>query len=429
MNLWKENIRIVNAIEDRAERLRFVMFLLFAFSLPFDRFYSSTLFIAFFLSVIVAITKQRLRQIPRQVWLFQAVYFLSVAGYFYSLHRSQAGFVLEKQATIFFLPLLIPLAFKPDLDKVKVLVNALTLASLLAVVFLFVRLFMLINSMQLPLLSTALSGVFFNHEFSRPLDIHAGYLSMYVAFSIFNVVNQFNRIKTYATRTILIFVGFLLFAGLFFLASRNTTITTLVVLLFVFPFFRIRNKKAYILITILLFIGSFTVIRTVPYLWERFSRQLVSELKPVKNGKMLNYYTVEPRIERWKCGLALAKKSLWYGYGTGDEVEMLKTQYSKRGLFISYLEEFNAHNQYLSYLIKNGLPGLIFFIGILAYYIRLALKQRHFIYISYLLLLIIGFYTENILDSNKGILFFAIFNTFMGYAMLNRKPENQGAIE
>ncbi len=424
MNFWTENIEIVKSISDKAERLRFLLFLLLVFSLPFDRFYSSALFLAFSFSTLLAISKQRLKQIPRQVWLFQLIYLLSLTGYYLSLHRSLAGFMLEKQATIFFIPLLLPVALRPDRDKITVLVNVLTLASFTAIVFLFIRLFMLIEGMRLPLVSTALSGVFFNHEFSRPLDIHAGYLSLYVAFSVFNVVNQFNRIKTFSARLILIVTGAVLFAGLFFLASRNTMIATLAVMLFIFPLFRIRNKRAYLAITLLSLGACFSIIRSVPYLWERFSRQLVSELKPVKNGEMLNYYTLEPRIERWKCATALVKRSPWVGYGTGDEVAMLKTQYAKRGLFISYLEEFNSHNQYLSILVKHGIAGLLIFIGAFVYYLRLAFKQRHFMYISFLLLLVIGFYTENILDSNKGILFFSIFNTFMGYAILNQVAEN-----
>jgi uncharacterized membrane protein YiaA len=52
------------------------------------------------------------------------------------------------------------------------------------------------------------------------------------------------------------------------------------------------------------------------------------------------------------------------------------------------------------------------------YYLLLAVKSRDLIYVSFLLLFLIGFYTENILDANKGIIFFALFNTCFGYNLV-----------
>jgi len=92
----------------------------------------------------------------------------------------------------------------------------------------------------------------------------------------------------------------------------------------------------------------------------------------------------------------------------------------KKNLFISYMENFNSHNQYLSYLLKHGILGFLLFVGAFVYYLRLGFKHRSFMYVAFLLLLLIGFYTENILDSNKGIVFFAFFNTFFGYLYLNK---------
>jgi O-antigen ligase len=116
--------------------------------------------------------------------------------------------------------------------------------------------------------------------------------------------------------------------------------------------------------------------------------------------------------------MALVKRSPLIGYGTGDEIAMLKTQYIQKGLYISYLEDFNAHNQYLSFLLKNGVLGLAIFLMAFVYYLRLAFLNRDFMYISFLILLLIGFYTENVLDANKGILFFTFFNTLFGYEAL-----------
>ena len=207
----------------------------------------------------------------------------------------------------------------------------------------------------------------------------------------------------------------ILYLGLFFLASRNSIICVFIILLFIFPFFKIYNKKKYLLISILFFILSFIIIFNITYFKNRFSGELISDIKPLNNKEYVNYSYTEPRIERWACAFDLIKKSPLIGYGTGDEVTMLKTEYSKKGLFISYLENFNAHNQYISYLIKCGIIGFVLFLFSFFYFLYLAIKDKNFIYLSFLIILLIGFYTENILDSNKGIVFFAFFNTLFGY--------------
>lgn len=86
---------------------------------------------------------------------------------------------------------------------------------------------------------------------------------------------------------------------------------------------------------------------------------------------------------------------------------------------LSYSEAFNTHNQYLAILIKNGIVGLIAFLLMLSYFFSISIKAKDFLYFSFLTILSIGFFTENIIDANKGIFFFAFFNTLLGYNCLN----------
>jgi O-antigen ligase len=282
------------------------------------------------------------------------------------------------------------------------------------------------KSLHLPLFDTIFSGVFFNHQFSKPIGIHAGYLSLYVSLSIFYLARAFATNISVKIRAVVITLLVILFFGLFFLASRNTIIATFFVLIFISPLFNSQKKVQYIIVCLLIFAACLLTFRNIPYLRERFSVELLTDIRPYHDGDFINYSSAEPRYERWKGAFDLIGRSPAFGYGTGDEIEMLKTEYAKRGLFISYLQDFNAHNQYLSYLLKNGIFGLLVFLAAFYYYCRLAIKTRDFIYLCFLLLLLIGFYTENILDANKGILFFALFNTLLGYnALHNAKAARQ----
>jgi len=412
-DLWKN-------IEEPTEKLRFLLIVLLVFSLPFNIFYSSVLLITLLVLTLLDLSKEKLGQIPRQVWLFQMIYFLGIAGYFYSNHKNAAAFLLERQLSILLLPLMLPIAIRINWQKAEALIITLVVSCCVSVCYLLLHmLYTIITGLELPLVSTVFLGVFFNHQFSMPIGIHAGYLSLYISFSIFYLAREYNqKNRTFRQKMSMVMMLLLLFTGLFLLASRNSILATFFVLIFVSPLYNSKNKLKYILVCLICLITGFVIVKSTPYLRNRFSIQLLTDIKPLANGDFIEYGSAEPRYERWKGAFQLVKHSPVFGYGTGDEIEMLRTEYIKRGLYISYLERFNAHNQYLSYLIKNGIPGLCIFLFAFYYYTKLAVKKKNFIYLSFLVLLLIGFYTENILDANKGILFFSIFNTILGYAAL-----------
>jgi O-antigen ligase len=414
------------------EKLRFLLFLCVIAALPFQTYYSSLFFVLLALTTVIDLNRTRLKALPRQFWIFQVVFFLGVAGYFYSMHRNVAGHLLERQLSILLIPLLLPLAFSLNERLLRVCLWALTATCLVAVIILFMNVIHVVHLQIRQPLSAVFSGPFFNHQFSRPLGIHAGYLSLFIALSMFHVLAVLRDFGHWLQKVGLLLILLLFLGALIFLASRNTIIAVVVIFTVVFPLMELRRKWTFLLVSLAMLAVCLVIIYKVPYLRSRFTIELLSDIMPVEAGKRTDFYNAEPRMERWRGGLELAKRSPVIGYGTGDEIAMLKTQYAKRGLFISYVEDFNAHNQYLSYLLKNGIVGLLVFVGAFVFYLYLAFRTRSFVYVAFLILLLCAFYTENILDANKGIVFFALFNTLFGYLALQRmrggaSPQDQGA--
>ncbi|MEI6020440.1 MAG: O-antigen ligase family protein, partial [Bacteroidota bacterium] len=307
-----------------------------------------------------------------------------------------------------------------DEANLKTSLQTLSVAVLLALMFLFASVcWEVVFDLQLPISSTLSSGLYFNHQFSKPLAIHAGYLSLYVALAIVFIIRSYKRQNSIQNKMLVLGAVFILFVGLFFLASRNAILVVSFILLFVMPFFRLKKKLWYFSVVLILIALTLSVLNKVPYLKQRFSSEMVMDLNSnIGFTGIENFKVLEPRFDRWLAALDLVKHSPILGYGTGDEEAMLKTAYIHNGLYISYILEFNAHNQYLSILIKHGIIGLLILLLSLLYYLKLAVQSRDFMYLSFLLLIGIGFFTENILDANKGIFFFAVFNTFFGYKCL-----------
>ena len=120
----------------------------------------------------------------------------------------------------------------------------------------------------------------------------------------------------------------------------------------------------------------------------------------------------EPRLARWNAIAELVKRSPVIGYGTGSEKKLLKEKYFEKGLYISYLNEFNAHSEYLSVLIKTGIMGLALFIYVLYFGFASALRNKDILFLSFMVIIAIVSISENILDLNKGIFFYSFFFPF-----------------
>jgi len=102
-------------------------------------------------------------------------------------------------------------------------------------------------------------------------------------------------------------------------------------------------------------------------------------------------------------------------------------KYKKYNLQNAIVNNYDSHNQYLAYGIKGGVFGLVFFLIAVFYSLSIAIKNKSFIYLSFILLFAISCLTEDVLESNKGIFFFAFFNTF--FACYTVGPNNQKKLD
>lgn len=425
MNFLKLNYKNLTE-EEKPEQIRFFLILVFVFSLPFDIFYSQIILGLLIITTILDFKKSRIKLIPKQAWIYMSLYFISVIGYFYSTDKSSAGFLLERQLAILLMPVLIPISININEKRKQSILNIFAVTCTVTVIFLLIQTVLEVRLLQLPI-RAILSSTFFNHNFSKPIGIHATYLSIYIALSVFYLIDRYIKCRSLAWNILIIVTIGILLLGQFFLASRTIIMATFFISLFVLPGFLMKRKKSYYLIIIPVITSIVIVAFNIGYINHRFGNEMFNDLFSGAKTSA-SHVEAEPRIERWKGAIELIEDSPLIGYGTGDEIKMLKFKYLIHRQYVSYFYQFNAHNQYLSYTIKHGVLGLLVFIMIFFYYVRFGIKNGDSLYASFIILLLISFFTENILDANKGIFFFAFFNTLFGYTILMWKqqdPENK----
>jgi len=340
--------------------------------------------------------------------LLSSVFLLHLAGMIHSRDKLQA----LKDAEIMLAILIFPFAFSADgleLRKYKTrLCMVFGLTCVFTILYLYADAFRIILYHSMPLRSL-FSPVFMNHNFSEPIGLHATYLSMFAVLSAAIFIYFFNEKPLRGRRWLYIIFLLILLAGLLQLASRAALVAFITILL-VFPLFkkkgRIRSAFiiAVIIITGLILLGITQI--------DAFKKRYMVEFREDLAISPINNELTESRAERWDGALQLIKESPFIGHGSGSEKRLLMEKYFESGFYNSYLNELNAHNQYLSMLINTGILGLSIYLLTILYGFAAALRNRDPVFISFMTLISIVGFSENILDVNKGIFFYAFFFSF-----------------
>jgi len=390
-----------------ASKTAYYLLLVFLVSLPFDRLYSEVALITFLLHTLIHLRKKDLVSLQlRMIILPLSVYLLTCIGTLYTHYRDEAFSEWERQLAILLFPFLFLLT-SLDISKYKIqLLTGLSISCVLTIVYLYINALRIIQLNHLPA-GSLFSTAFINHNFSEPIDMHPTYFSMYIALSIATLFYLLIRSQKKMDR-VLYGIGLLILsAGIVQLSSRAVFISLLIIINIIVPVFLLKGKQAVRFIAISV-TASLLIIVTLTQN-DAFKNRYVTELKGDLTQASINLNILEPRAVRWGCAWELIRESPIIGYGSGSEVALLKEKYYAHKYYNSYINELNAHNQFLSFLIQTGILGLAVFLLLLSAAFRNAIRSKDVLYCSFLVIITSVSFSENILDANKGIFFFAFF--------------------
>jgi len=249
--------------------------------------------------------------------------------------------------------------------------------------------------------------------------MHATFLSLQIAIALIYMLSRLvgERLST-STILLCLFCSLVLTVGIIQLSSKSIFAALFMVINFAIPWFLLQGRRRiwYLLISgglsCILLIGIFSSRA----LRDRYLVELREDLSPSFTGQ-----TVEPRLERWKIAVNLIQKAPLIGHGTGSEIQLLQEQYFAKKFYSSYLHRLNSHNQYLSFLIKTGIWGLSIYIATLVYGFKRAVRKRDVIFFSFMILIAIVSLSENVLDADKGAMFYSIFMSY--FIFVSEQPE------
>ncbi len=117
------------------------------------------------------------------------------------------------------------------------------------------------------------------------------------------------------------------------------------------------------------------------------------------------------RFEHWKASVGIIKENIWLGVGTGNIPQAFEQQYNSMSSTLSAEKRVESHNQYLHVLLNIGVFGFSWFLFALIFPAIRTKKIFNFQYLSFLLIILISMITEDTLETQSGVTFFAFFNT------------------
>ena len=151
-----------------------------------------------------------------------------------------------------------------------------------------------------------------------------------------------------------------------------------------------------------------------PLGWEKIDKLKAKEWKATDNYTERNVLTM--RMAKWDTYLGIFRQHPIFGTTTGDIKDIRHAAYTKNGYADLALHNYNAHDQYVEILTVYGIAGFILFIAML--WTAFRSRQDNPLILPFLIISLIAFTTESILERQQGLHFFMFFYSFLTLRIL-----------
>lgn len=346
-------------------------------------------------------------------WLFIFLFFcLSLLGMIYTSNSYEGWKDVTVKMSLLLLPL--PLASSPALSaqKLKLILKTFVLSISIAIVVLLVMAWSRYSI-------DGSTRHFFYGNFASLRRVPAHYFSLYInlAFfiTLFYFFKDFSKLK-FSGRLAYIALLILQLSALYLCSVRIQFLALLIgLIVFFIRFFRKKLKPLQIALSL---IGIFSVLIITALLIPESKRRIIetmdeySAFRGREELKQMNH-----RVFLWKYGTEVIKENVWIGTGTGSANDHLheylkeeKAQFwDGKGIYLLGEKKYNFHNEFLQNFATHGILGLLLISLILFRPLFQNDSEFGMLCISFLILCIISFMTESMLERQAGNLFFAFF--------------------
>jgi O-antigen ligase len=113
------------------------------------------------------------------------------------------------------------------------------------------------------------------------------------------------------------------------------------------------------------------------------------------------------RMVYWQAAISLIRRHPVLGIGTGDVKKSFYDIYEEEHSNLEPQYRNRAHNQFLTFFVSFGVAGFLLFIAVFLY--PLIFSRPGFLFSAFLLIAFLSCITEDTLETQAGVTFFAFF--------------------
>ena len=377
-----------------------------AFSMPFG--YNLSIIIVLWSLCFFAFEdlKQGFRNVFKNKWTYVLLgfFFLHAFGYFFSENKAEALSIIERKLSFLGFPILL-FCNRSFEDKAVRIVKSFMLGNIIALLICVFRALYLYFSEGI--------NAFFYGEFNY--FMHPSYFAMYLTFVQLMLI-LFGRQWFSHWSNLNIKLGMLsalIVTGIFLCASKLGLLaailmlpTTLSVILYNKGF-----KKG----IIALLIGVAVLIPVTYKLFPTPYSRLKTAFEVTTSSQEINKAETDGtavRILIWKESLNIIKDNYLFGVTPGDENDVLCKAYSSNQLTGALEKQLNTHNQFLQTLLGTGLIGFVLLCVMTFGALVEGFMKRNYLLVLLIILSILNFLVESMLQAQSGFMFFVFFLVF-----------------
>lgn len=337
-----------------------------------------------------------------------AIYAVQLVGLLYTSEWTEAMKELETKSSMIAIPAIV-LFSNLNARQIKRIFWMFTLAILAICVFLLFYSIRRAIEEGDPLRQVILGNLYQTTYFTTPLEIHPTYLSLFACLSIFFLVDSMRKERMLQAVLMMTAALFLMLINCILLSRGALIGFVLAGLAYIVHRYIFRERKPRIVVAAIL--GLTVIIITafiyIPNFRHKFTDQ-ASNLQQYWQG----YYpdsSTSLHLHSWKCSFLLIKEKPVLGYGTGDEVGRLMDCYKEHNMTKSLENKYNAHNEFLSGMIRHGILGLAVLMYFFGYTATQALRQHDSLLLAVLILFLSVSLFESTLNVYRGVVFLSLF--------------------
>jgi O-antigen ligase len=257
-------------------------------------------------------------------------------------------------------------------------------------------------------------------ELARPMGIDPIYLSLYICFSTF-IFLRFLSLNNKIGLKVSIWA--LVIYLVFFLVLLSSRIGILVFVIVALIQATINLKRKILLpyfVGVVITIGLLILyVEKVPLAKERFY-PILSDIRlifsPDPSKKIF-----DNRVIIYRCSLSVLFSNIsLIGIGAGNDTNAMNECYISQNY--GELKNFNAHNDYLTVLIRNGILGFGLFVLLLITPLFINLRINNMLLNVFPLVVIFNSFVECLFSRQKGLVFYTFFYCLLSvYSFLGKQ--------